>query len=467
MTYPTTFAALADLSVEFVPPSPAGLDDAQLLAAKRDLAEIRRRLDATDALLAAEIAVRSRPELGYDGLAQRLGARTPEKLIQTVSGVSARDARTQVRVGSLVASLESPPAPGDAGSPTEVVMPVETWMRPVAALVSSGELSLEAAEAIRAGLGSPTAEVSAEMLLDAATTLVGEVASVGLDRLAARARDVRAALDVAFVAEREKLLREKRYLNLTRLPDGMTRMTALLDPESAAQVVAVFDAATSPRRGGPRFVDPTVAAAADAVAHDSRTTEQLALDTFVELLRLGTHADVTAFIGARRPAVQVLVTKADLDGGEGFGFIEGQSDAVSIATVERHVCESGAVPILFDNGEVVNLGRELRLFSRRQRIALAARDGGCVWPDCDRPPSWCEAHHINEWVAHHGRTDISDGVLLCKHHHLLVHNNGWRVSREGASYALVPPPEIDPTRTPRPLATKSAAMRRLVQGGRT
>src|SRR3546814_1221434 len=57
-----------------------------------------------------------------------------------------------------------------------------------------------------------------------------------------------------------------------------------------------------------------------------------------------------------------------------------------------------SVPILFDSaGQVVNVGRDQRLFTARQRIALSARDGGCIWPGCDRPPSWCEAHHIDEW----------------------------------------------------------------------
>ena len=55
------------------------------------------------AALAAEIAHRSRHELGHDGLAQRLGARTPQILVQRVTGATAREAQTLVRVGSLVA----------------------------------------------------------------------------------------------------------------------------------------------------------------------------------------------------------------------------------------------------------------------------------------------------------------------------------------------------------------------------
>ena len=62
----------------------------------------------------------------------------------------------------------------------------------------------------------------------------------------------------------------------------MTRITGLLDPESAAIVVPILDAATSPRRGGPRFVDPDAVQRADDIVRDERTTDQLTLDTFVD-----------------------------------------------------------------------------------------------------------------------------------------------------------------------------------------
>jgi hypothetical protein len=460
MTSPTDFSALADPSVTFAPPVVSGLTDDELLAEKVLLAEIRRRVDATDAVIAAELAHRSRPELGYTGLAQRHGARTPEKLIQTLTGVSARDARTQVRVGTMVAALV-----GTAGNSDEPESVSEPWLAPVAAAVASGALGLEAADAIRSWLGCPVDDVTADLLLAAASALVAESADLTVEELAVRARARRAELEVARIEEREAALLEKRSLTMTRLPDGMTRLVALLDPENAAQVRAIVDAATSPRLGGPRFVDEALAEKLDALLADPRTTEQVALDTVVELLRLGSGADVTAFIGARRPAAQVLVTLADLESGAGAAYFEGQTEPVSVATAQRLVCESGVQPILFGTeGNVLDLGRELRLFTRRQRIALAARDGGCSWTGCDRPPSWCEAHHINEWVRDRGRTDVDDGVLLCKHHHLLLHNNRWRIVRTGHQYALIPPADIDPTQTPRPVRSGSPARRRLLAG---
>ncbi|MDP9026496.1 MAG: HNH endonuclease, partial [Actinomycetota bacterium] len=121
------------------------------------------------------------------------------------------------------------------------------------------------------------------------------------------------------------------------------------------------------------------------------------------------------------------------------------------------------IPIRFDHpGQVVNLGHTQRLFTPKQKIGLATRDGGCRFTGCDRPPSWCEAHHINEWKKDHGRTDIADGIILCKHHHLLTHNNGWRITRDRADYTLTPPESLDPTRTPIPTPPKTAMIHRAL-----
>ncbi|MCU1439604.1 MAG: uncharacterized protein JWP85_601 [Rhodoglobus sp.] len=457
-----TYSALADVSADFAPPPAAGLSDSDLLEAQRALAEIRRRVDASLAVVAGEVEHRSRPELGYDGLAQRLGARTPEKLVQQVTGVSAREAQSFVRVGVIMTTPAlDPSADAAADAPADPT----PWLRAVATAVTAGRLSIGAAEAIRAGLGAPDHEITADALDAAAAILLRDAASLTVERLAARARELRAELDLGRVLQRENALRERRYLHLTPQTDGMTRLSGLLDPESAALITSAFDAATSPRRGGPRFVEPVAAARAEALVRDERTTPQIAVDAFVELIRLGGAAGATSLIGGRRPAVQVLVTDRDLRARRGVGFIEGQTEPVSIETIERHVCEDGAVPILLDEGQVVNIGRESRRFTRIQKLGLAARDGGCIFPGCDRPPAWTEAHHINEWHRDHGRTDIADGVLLCRHHHMLVHNNDWRVTRDGSDYFLVPPRSHDPEQRPIPAPSKSVAMRRLVATG--
>ena len=98
------------------------------------------------------------------------------------------------------------------------------------------------------------------------------------------------------------------------------------------------------------------------------------------------------------------------------------------------------------------MGREQRLYAKQQCTALAARHGGCVFPDCERPASWCECHHINHWARDTERTDLVDGILLCRHRHLLLHNNGWGIRRD----------DIDNLRTPIRMHSHSHALTELL-----
>ncbi len=442
MSTSTGFAPLVDLSTGFVAPPVVEVPDASLLSLQRDLAEIRRRVDAWSAAVAGQIAHRSRRELGSDGLAQRHGARTPQLLVRQLAGTSVRESNTMVRVGTLLTESSPLDAVGSA--------------------VSDGDLSLDAADAIRAALANVDPAVPAEAISRAAESLVHDAPTLTVERLAARAREWGAQLDEEHVLGREQALRDARYLRFTAQSDGMTRVSGLLDPESAAVVVAAYDGATSPRRGGPRFVDPAAIERAERILSDERTTEQLAVDSFVELVRIGAAA-APDVVGAQAPAVQVIVTDHDLARRAGFGLFEGQHAPISTSTIDREICDRGTVPIHFDsNSQVVKLGRTRRFFTQRQRIGLAARDGGCRFPGCERPPSWCEAHHVEEWLRDHGRTDIANGLLLCRHHHLLVHDNGWRITLQGADYFFVPPASLDRARTPIPAPPNTDLVRRAL-----
>ena len=97
------------------------------------------------------------------------------------------------------------------------------------------------------------------------------------------------------------------------------------------------------------------------------------------------------------------------------------------------LCSGWVRKILRDphSGEIIDLGRRQRLFSRAQRRALVHRDRGCVFPGCDRGPRWCDAHHLHPWEEG-GLTDLVNGVLLCRRHHQLVHR-GWRLTRDAAT----------------------------------
>lgn len=383
--------------------------DAELERLLGVVAAAKRQVDACAATLAGEVERRSDRELGYSGLAQRSGDRTSDGFVARVTGASGREARELVTVGKL---LDAPPP----------------WLTGVATGVATGEVSVGAAAAISTGLGEPSASVAADDLLDAAERLLVETAGLPPEKVARRAREMRDELDAAGVADREALLRSKRFLRLTPQTDGMTRIFGMLDPVQAALVTDAIDCVTAPRRGGPRFVDPDELARVQAIETDPRSTEQIAVDALVEMIRIAAAADTGRVFGVRKPGVRVHVDSRDLDAGEGYATIEGQTATISIATAEGLACADGHQTIVFHPDGSIDVGRTQRLFTPRQRIALAAIWGGCAVETCDRPPSWCEAHHANHW-AHGGRTDIADGILLCRHHHMLLHNNHWKIHR--------------------------------------
>jgi hypothetical protein len=336
------------------------------------------------------------------------------------------------------------------------------WMAPVAEALAGGEVSVGAAAAIRAGLGEPDDTVSSDDLLTAAHTVLDEAGGQPPEQVARRAREARDDLDEAGVIDRERALRDKRFLKLIPQADGMTRVIGLLDPESAARVGDAIDLVTAPRRGGPRFVDERAQKRAQAIVDDPRSTEQLALDALVEMVRIAGAADEGRVFGVRGPSVRVHVSREALETGRGAAALEGQTAAVSAVTARRIGCAEGFLPLLFEGTTPLDLGRSQRLFSAAQRTVLAAVWGGCAITGCDRPPSWTEAHHIDEWEAHHGRTDVRDGILLCRHHHMWLHDITGRIVRDtdhtGDRYSLhVPgaPPVV--------LESKNSVRRRQVR----
>jgi hypothetical protein len=410
--------------------------DASVVEWVRLAGEAKQLAEAHLALAAGELQRRSSPELRGAGLARREGARTPEELVKSVTGVTGRDAVVALRVGRLAQ---------DEGDVLGVA-------------VNEGSVSVPAAEAIRAGLDG--ADAPPELLVEATELLCVEASSLDPDRLHKRAREVRDELDEVGIAGREAILRGRRSLRRSDLRDGMKRLIWDYDPLTAGVVDEIYDRATSPRRGGPRFVDPDQKARAEALEDDDRTTEQIASDAFTELLRHAAELPNDVLLGKGAPAVRVLVPAADLAAGTGHGVIEGSNEVLSIGTVTTLACANGTQPALIDSlGNVLDLGREQRLFSRHQRVALAIRDGGCIWTGCERPPTWCEAHHIDHYAAG-GRTDLDRGVLLCRHHHLKLHNEHWQIRRRDGRYWLHPPP--DSRRTPVLLVTKSRAIREHV-----
>jgi hypothetical protein len=296
-------------------------DDA-LLEFARLCAAQQRLIGAAAAIVAGEISRRSAASLGSAGLAQRSGHRTAEELVRAASGQTGRDAAASVRVGRLAQDA------ADLGTidPTTGLPFVSPhpWLADVTRAVVAGSISVSAAESIAVGLGDPSGNISKADLAAVTAVLCEESLSLDADRLFHRARELRDTLDRTGIADRETERHHARALRLFRRPNGMARLIWMMDPETAAHVGDLYDRATSPRRGGPRFVGTDDTNLAERITADKRSTDQLASDVFLELLRQGSAADSSRLIGSGASVVRLLISSTSLDAREGHGRIEGR-----------------------------------------------------------------------------------------------------------------------------------------------
>ena len=103
------------------------------------------------------------------------------------------------------------------------------------------------------------------------------------------------------------------------------------------------------------------------------------------------------------------------------------------AVVRRLACDAAVIPaVLGSDGEVVDLGRAVRLFTPGQLRRLWLRDAGCTFPGCSMPEHWCDAHHLVHW-ADGGRTVLDNAALLCGRHHTVVHQRRLAGARTGGT----------------------------------
>ena len=125
---------------------------------------------------------------------------------------------------------------------------------------------------------------------------------------------------------------------------------------------------------------------------------------------------------------------------------------LSPESARRLGCDAWLVAAIVGTGpEVLDIGRMARTVPRGIRRALVARDGGCAFPGCGRPARWCHADHIWHWEDG-GPTALWNLVLLCGHHHRVIHHHGWSVwiVDDTGRPVFRPPRWTDPGQTPRP-----------------
>ena len=216
---------------------------------------------------------------------------------------------------------------------------------------------------------------------------------------------------------------EKRRLHLSHL-NGMFKLDGLMDSEGGAALRTALNALMSP-----------------PAADDNRTAAQRRHDALIELARQALDHGHLPQVGGDRPHISLKVSMPTLmkqPGSQAADLEWGQP--VPAETARRIACDAGVTTILLNEDDnPLYAFKTARLVNGPLRRAIAARDGGCRFPMCDRPVDWTDAHHIQHW-ADEGPTTIDNLVLLCRRHHRQVHEGGWQLSwGEKRDLVAIPP----------------------------
>ena len=231
--------------------------------------------------------------------------------------------------------------------------------------------------------------------------------------------------EAADQAEGERLAREEERARqlascwIRDNGDGTAEGRFRLPTLHAELLKKALQALTSPRRLGDARFDPKTGRKLDY-----RT---LLGHGLIDLLENHLALDRLPSEGGSPFTVVVTIGLDHLLTGLGVASLDTGS-RISAGEARRLACKAGLIPMVLDGDSVpLDLGRERRLFSKHQRIALAQQYGGCAAINCDRPPAWTETHHLHAW-RNGGRTDLRTGIPLCPpHHHMADHPETWNM----------------------------------------
>jgi hypothetical protein len=217
----------------------------------------------------------------------------------------------------------------------------------------------------------------------------------------------------------EQLQQDRRYLELKQRRDGMWQLQGKLSNTVGVQLNAILDPLTKPRTSAIEDEDGNLIQIPDERPRVQRLHDALE-EACARLLKAadqpcvgGVPASVVVTIG-----IEELLAKAGL--GE-------TADGTQLTAEQllRIADEADIWPTIIDrHGVPLALGRTRRLASHGQTMALIARDAGCSFPGCTHPPSYCDRHHILDWILG-GLTDLDNLTLLCRYHHSHFLQKGW------------------------------------------
>ncbi|MEU4553949.1 HNH endonuclease signature motif containing protein [Micromonospora violae] len=386
------------------------LSDDELLASLDATQVMAQRLAAVQLGLVREVDGR--------GLAVAQGASSTAVWLRERLRLSSRTARQLVQLAATI----------DAAPP-----PVRDALLSGAITVEQGRVVAETIAALPLEAGPEVADKATQLLV----TWADRFDPTSLSRLGERVL-THVAPELAEQAELKALERAteraeaRRHVTLSEQQNGQVRLSDNLDTETASLLREAIDPLCTP-----------------AGEHDDRSPGQRRADALGEICRLALRTGQLPDNGGDCPQLAVTASLDELVNGLRAGTLE-SGTRLTPGAVRRLACDSGVLPaVLGGNSQVLDVGRQRRLFTGPLRRALVLRDGGCAFPGCDRPPRWCDGHHIQHW-ADGGVTALGNAVLLCGYHHRFIHRGDWtvRIGADGRPDFL-PPSWLDPLRTPR------------------
>ncbi|RAO52345.1 HNH endonuclease signature motif containing protein [Micromonospora saelicesensis] len=382
--------------------------------------ELLASLDATQVLAQRLAAVQLGlvRELDGRGVAIAQGASSTAVWLRERLRLSGRSARQLVQLATTIDA--APQAVRDA-------------LLSGAITVEQGRVVAETVAALPVDAGPEVADEAAQLLV----AWADRFDPTSLSRLGERVL-AHVAPELADQAELKALERAteraeaRRHVTLSEQQNGQVRLSGNLDTETASLLREAIDPLCAP-----------------AGEHDDRSPGQRRADALGEICRLALRTGQLPDNGGDRPQLVVTVSLEELVKGVRAGTLE-TGTRLTPGAVRRLACDAGVLPVVLDgNSQVMDVGRQRRLFTGPLRRALVLRDVGCAFPGCDRPPRWCDGHHIRHW-ADGGMTALGNAVLLCGYHHRFIHRGDWtvRLAADGRPEFL-PPSWLDPLRTPR------------------
>ncbi|MEO8291809.1 MAG: DUF222 domain-containing protein [Actinomycetota bacterium] len=218
--------------------------------------------------------------------------------------------------------------------------------------------------------------------------------------------------------DREESLRSRRSLHASVSFLGMVRVDGELDPETGDTLLSALGAVQGSEARSRGF-------------DDDRTPAQRRADALGEICRQWLDAADRPLVGGERPHLTVTVPAEALGAGSSGPAELDHAGPVSGELARRVACDASVMRVVMaGRSQPLDVGRRTALISPALRRAVIVRDGRCRFPGCDRPHTWCDAHHVAHW-ADGGPTSLDNLMLLCRRHHRLIHRpGGFRLTLE-------------------------------------